>query len=112
MPTTAPTLSWTHIRNYCEKFRWRDPRTHCFTEGYNPPSTVPSKDVERVPFSIKYITGKGKVEQGWCICLKVNRRKHQRTIMFVDSQEIRIVRDYLVMEVNGTHFVTRTLSQP
>ncbi len=109
MPTHSPTLSWHHIRNYCEKFRWRDPRSHLLTEGYNPPKSVPEKEIERVPFYIKFITGKGKVEEGYCICLKVVRKRHQRMVQFVESKEIRWVRDYLVMEINGTRFVTRTI---
>ncbi len=110
MPTIAPTLSWHHIRNYCEKFRWVDPHSKIVTEGYNPPKSIPEKDVERVPFFIKFITGKGRVEQGYCVCMKVNRERHQRLVQFVDSHEFRWVRDYLVMEINGTRFVTRTIS--
>lgn len=110
MPILSPTLSWTHIRNYCEKFRWRDPKTNLLTEGYNPPKHIPQKNIEKVPFSIKFITSKGRVEVGWCICLKVYRRKHQRLLMFVESGEKRIARDYLIMEVNGTRFVTRSIN--
>ncbi len=109
MPKITPIQSWNHLRDYCEKFRWPDPRTGIITEGYNPPSSVNKKDVERVPFFIRYITGKGRVESGYCVCLKVNRRRHQRMVQFVESQQIRIVRDYLVIEVNGTRFVTRSI---
>ncbi len=76
------------------------------TEGYNPPEGVSS---ERVPFTVKYITLNGMVESGRVVSLKVIPRKHQRMVMFVDSGEIRWIRDYLVMEVNGTRFVTRTV---
>ncbi len=111
MPYATPTLSWFHIRDFCEKFSWRDPSTGIVTEGYTPPSSVARTEVQRVPFTIKYITSKGVVESGRCICLKVNRRKHMRLVMFVDSNEIRWIRDYLVLEISGTRFVTRSISE-
>lgn len=83
---------------------WRDATTGLDTTGYNPPQGA--DNLRRVPFFIKYITAEGRLEQGNCICLKVNTRRHQRTIQYVNSQEIRTVRDYLVVEVDGTRFVT------
>lgn len=106
MPRQQPKVSWHHIRNYCEKFSWTDPRSGLVTEGYNPPSGV---SATRVPFNVKYITVDGNVESGRCVCLKVNRKAHQRMVMFVNSGEIRWIRDYLVMEVNDTLFVTRSV---
>lgn len=111
MPRNASYMSWVHIRDYCEKFRWTDPHTKLVTEGYNPPSTIPQDQIERVPFSIKYITSKGVVESGYCVCLKVNNRRHQRMVQFIPSNEIRWIRDYLVLEVNGTRFITRSFDQ-
>lgn len=108
MPYQQPVLSWLHIRDFCEKFAWKDSQSGLLTEGYNPPAHA--LNAERVPFSIKYITGKGVVEQGRCVCVKVDRKLHQRLVMFVDSGEFRRVRDYLVMEINGTRFVTRSIS--
>lgn len=106
MPREQPVISWHHLRLYCEKFTWTDPVTGLITEGYNPPKGVVG---ERVPFNIRYITLNGNMESGRCICLKVDNRKHLRLVQFVDSGEIRWIRDYLVMEVNGTRFVTRSI---
>lgn len=90
------------------------------TTGYNPPAGV--QDLSRVPFFIKYVTGKGKFEQGTAICLKVDRRKHLRMIQFIpkttiptqtasipsrrSNNAIRYVRDYLIIEINGTRIIT------
>lgn len=87
-----------------EKFAWRDKRTGLMTTGYNPPASA--ADIQRVPFFVRYVTLKGKLETGNCICLKVNRRKHQRMIQFIDSGEIRWLNDYLVIDVDGTRIIT------
>jgi len=87
-----------------EKWSWEDPATHLRTTGYNVPSGV--HGAKQVPVFIKFVTQSGKLEQGNVICLKVNRRKHQRMVQFVESKEIRIVCDYLVIEVDGTRFLT------
>lgn len=104
MPRIQPSQSWQSLRNYMEKFSWRDLRTNLLTTGYNPPQSA--KEINRVPFFVRYVTGKGILEQGNAICLKVNRRKHLRMIQFIDSQEIRWIRDYLVIEVDGTKIIT------
>lgn len=104
MPRIQPTQSWQNLRNYMEKFSWRDLRTNLLTTGYNPPQSA--KEIQRVPFFVRYVPGKGILEQGNAICLKVNRRKHLRMIQFIDSQEIRWIRDYLVIEVDGTKIIT------
>lgn len=104
MPITQPSVSWTLLRNFMEKFSWRDAGTGLSTTGYNPPAGA--ADVRRVPFYVKYVTGQGVLEMGNAVSLKVNRRRHQRMIMFVDSREIRWIRDYLVVEVDGMRVVT------
>lgn len=128
MPTKQPSTSWQRIRDYTEKFQWRDKRTGLMTTGYNPP--VGAQDLSRVPFFIRYVTGKGRLEQGNAVCLKVDRRKHLRMIQFVtdpslmptsarvsarsripalptrSSSAIRYVRDYLIIEIDGTRFIT------
>lgn len=135
MPTKQPSTSWQRIRDYTEKFQWRDKRTGLMTTGYNPP--VGAQDLSRVPFFIRYVTGKGRLEQGNAVCLKVDRRKHLRMIQFVtdpslthtsarasgripasgaqsrvpalparSSNAIRFVRDYLIIEIDGTRFIT------
>lgn len=87
-----------------EKFTWRDKTTGLMTTGFNPPPDAP--ECSRVPFHVKYITGTGKVEEGNAISLTVDRRKHQRTIQFVESKAIRTIRDYLVISCDGVRFVT------
>jgi hypothetical protein len=105
MPTKKPTKSWVEVRDLTEKFEWRDPKTGIVTRGFNPPGGKDGKGVSRVPFHIKYITGKGCVEEGFCICLKVYPNK-QRMIQYVESKQIRRVRDYLIMEIDGIRIVT------
>lgn len=104
MPKKNPTVSYTLLRNYTEKFSWTDVRSGCVCNGFNPPSDA--GDVKRVPFFIRYVTSSGKVESGMVTCIKVVPERHQRKILFEKSGEIRVVYDYLVMEVDGTIFVT------
>lgn len=104
MPRRNPTMSYTLIRNYTEKFRWDDPKTGSERKGFNPPTNA--WNVERIPFFIRFITGKGKVISGTVVCIGVETRFQQRRIKFVDSGEVRMVRDYLVIEVDGTRFIT------
>ena len=105
MPRNTPSQSFQNLRNYTEKFQWRDKTTNLMTTGYNPPQGA--AELSRVPYFIKYVTGKGRLEFGNVITLKVDRRRHQRTIQFVDNpSQIRVVRDYLVIEVDGTRFIT------
>lgn len=104
MPTLQPTMSFQKLRDFTEKWSWIDPKTGIRTNGYNYPRKA--KGVERVPFSIKYVTLKGELEQGLVICLKVYPHHHQRMIQFVESKEIRRISDYLVIECDGTRFIT------
>ena len=93
--------SWQLIRNYAEKFRWRDRRTGTEIVGYHPPNGVPH---DRVPFYVKFITKTGKVEEGNVVSLTVDRRTHLRMVQFVKSNQIREIRDFLIIEIDGMHF--------
>ena len=105
MPKKEPTGSYTLLRNYTEQFQWKDSRTGLVRKGFNPPKEGVT-DVERVPFFIRYITTTGKVESGSVVCISVQPERAQRKIKFVQSGEIRIVNDHLIIEVDGTKFLT------
>ena len=105
MPKNTPTVSYTLLRNYTELFQWTDIRTGLIRKGFNPP-TEGVRDVERVPFFIRYITSTGKDESGVVTCISVQPERLQRKIKFVQSGEIRVVNDILVVEVDGTRFLT------
>ena len=98
-------MSWQDVRNLTEKFEWKDP-SGLTVRGYNPPGGKDGKGVTRVPFHIKYITGKGVVESGMCVTLKVYPQLHQRMVQYVGSKQIRRVRDYLIMEIDGVRVIT------
>ena len=104
MPVRQPYQSYRFIRNYTEKFQWRDKRTGLMTTGYNPPAGA--QELTRVPFYIVYVTKKGRLERGNCVCLKVDRRKGMRMVQFVGSDQFRWVYDILVIEVDGMRFIT------
>ena len=106
MPTKKPTMSWFEIRTLTEKFTWRDAKSGVQVTGFNPPGGKDGRGVKRVPFHIRYISGKGCVEEGFCICLKVYPELRQRMVQFVESKQIRRVRDYLIMEIDGIRIVT------
>ena len=105
-------MSWEAIRTLTERFTWRDQKTGVQVTGFNPPGGKDGKDVERVPYHIKYITGKGVCEQGTVVTIKVFPELRQRMVMFVGpdgkggSRQIRRVRDYLIMEIDGIRIVT------
>lgn len=104
MPRQQPELSFQQLRNYTEKFSWEDQTTGLRTTGYNPPADA--KLIERVPFFIRFVTQSGILEEGNVVCLKVDLKRHQRMIQFVNSGEIRIACDYLIIEVDGVRFFT------
>ena len=83
MPTQQPTISFQQLRNLTEKWTWRDPGT-----------------------GLRIVTGEGYLEQGEVVTLKVNLRRHQRKVLFVTSGEIRVLRDYLIIEVDGMRILT------
>lgn len=99
-----PTQSYTELRRYTEKWQWRDPRSHQRVTGYVHPETA--TEVERLPFYIKFLTKTGHVDCGMCVCLSVDTDRHQRKVQFVESKQIRVVNDILVIEVDGTRFIT------
>lgn len=104
MPKIQPTMSYQLIRNYTEKFSWIDRKSGLKQQGFNPPRGA--IDVQRVPFFIRFITQTGKLESGYATCIKVDLRRKQRMIQFVESNEIRRVCDYLILEIDGIRFVT------
>ena len=104
MPRQRPVVSWQQLRNYMEQWVWRDPRTGCEVTGFNPPEKAAEK--RQRPFYFRAITSKGEVIGGEAVCLKVFLNKRQRMVRFTASGEIRRIRDYLVIEVNGVRVIT------
>ena len=104
MPTKQPTISWQQLRNYMEQWTWTDAKTGVQVTGFNPPDKA--KDKRQKPFYFRAITGKGEVISGEAICLKVFLDSRQRMVKFVQSGQVRRIRDYLVMEVNGVRVIT------
>lgn len=96
--------SYTSLRAFCEKWQWIDPRTGQQVTGYVHPQTA--RKVERAPFYIKFLTKTGHIDEGRCVCLSVDTDRHQRKVQFVASGDIRVVNDILVLEVDGTRFIT------
>ena len=93
-----------NLRQVCEKWQWIDPRSGQQVTGYVHPQTA--RNVKRKSFYIKFLTKTGHVDEGECVCLKVDVLRHQRKVQFVNSGEIRVVNDILVLEVDGTRFIT------
>ena len=102
-PSQHP-VSWTLIRNFTEKFQWTDPSDNSTYEGFNPPPNAVGK--QRKPYQICYITSKGIVERGRVVTLTVKPHLHQRMVKFVDSGQVRMVRDYLIVSVDDVYFRT------
>jgi len=102
MPRQSMKLSYTTIRNYAERWSWE--KDGVKRQGINVPEGA--THVQRVPFYVKYITSNGTVEEGMVVCLKVFPECHQRMIQFVESREIRRIRDYLIIEIDGHQFMT------
>lgn len=96
-------LSWNVIRNYAERWSWT---------GYDGKRyvglDVPEGAIhpQRVPYHIKYITSKGLLEEGRVVTLKVFPDLRQRMVQFVTSKEVRRIRDYLIIEIDGHQFQT------
>jgi len=104
MPVRQPTISFQQIRHLTEKFSWRDPKTGVRVTGFNPPADALER--QQVPYFVKYVTGKGHLEHGEVVTIKVDTRRHQRKVRFTASNEIRILRDYLIIEIDGFRVVT------
>lgn len=96
--------SYQNLRAYTERWQWIDSRTGRQVTGYVHPQSA--RKVERKPFYIRFLTKTGHVDEGNCVCLSVNTLRHQRKVQFVESGEIRVVNDILVLEVDGTRFIT------
>ena len=96
--------SYQNLRQFCEKWQWIDPRSGQQVTGYVHPQTA--RNVKRKSFYIKFLTKTGHVDEGECVCLKVDVLRHQRKVQFVNSGEIRVVNDILVLEVDGSRFIT------
>ena len=101
---SRPRQSYQNLRAYCEKWQWTDSKTGKQVTGYVHPQTA--RNVKRKPFFIRFLTKTGHVDEGNCVCLSVDILKHQRKVQFVESGEIRVVNDILVLEVDGTRFIT------
>lgn len=96
--------SYTELRMFVERWQWDDLRTGKRVTGFDPPQTA--RNVERKSFYIKFLTKTGHVDEGACVCLSVDTMRHQRKVQFVESGEIRVVNDILVLNVDGTRFIT------
>ncbi len=104
MPRQQATISWQQLRILMEQWEWRDARTGAKVSGLNPPADALER--QQKPFYFRAITGSGEVIAGQAICLKVFLRQHQRLVKFTASGEMRRIRDYLVIEVNGIRVIT------
>ena len=103
----TPSISWQQIRTLAERWDWnvtdRQGRATTAT-GHNPPKGAKGK--RQHPYFIKYITKNGHVEQGMVITCKVtSTARHQRMVKFVESGQVRIVNDLLVMQIDGFRVV-------
>lgn len=98
------THSYTELRMFMERWQWDDPRIGKRVTGFDPPQTA--RNVERKSFYIKFLTKTGHVDEGTCVCLSVDTMRHQRKVKFVESGEVRVVNDILVLNVDGTRFIT------
>ena len=96
--------SYQNPRPFGERWPGIDPRSGQQVTGYVHPQTA--RNVKRKSFYIKFLTKTGHVDEGECVCLKVDILRHQRKVQFVNSGEIRVVNDILVLEVDGTRFIT------
>jgi citrate lyase beta subunit len=97
-------MNWEAIRQLTERFSWTDAKTGVRVTGFNPPEGA--KDVERVAYHVRYVTLKGEVEQGQVVTLKVFPRQRQRMVQFVASKQVRRIRDYLIVSIDGIRIRT------
>lgn len=104
MPKKQPTMSYTLLRNYTEKFQWINPKTGIKEKGFNPPADAVDK--ERVPFFIRYLTLSGKTHCGEVTCIAVDVANGQRDIKYVTSNVIHTINDQFVLEVDGVEFLS------
>ena len=104
MPKSQPKESWDRLRNYLERFSWRDLKTGVRVTGFNPPDGA--EGIERIPVWISYLTMRGVRESGRVVSLKLYPHR-QRLIKFVDSGECRRICDILIIEVDGVRFIAQ-----
>lgn len=98
------TISWQQIRALTEVWTWRDARTGIVVSGFNPPQDAIKP--RQKPYYMRAITGKGELIEGTVITLKVFVQKHQRMVKFCESNQIRRIRDYLIIEIDGKRVIT------
>lgn len=106
---TQPTTSYLNIREYAERWTWRDPKTGQLMKGFNPPEGVPA---ERVPFRVLAVSESGHRVEGLVVCIKVNTRLQTRLLKWVEPigdikrDDIKWVFDKFIVEIDGTRFIT------
>lgn len=105
MPRIAQqTISWQQIRALTEVWTWRDARTGAEVSGFNPPQDAIKP--RQKPYYMRAITIKGELIEGTVITLKVFIDLHQRMVKFCESNQIRRIRDYLIIEIDGKRVIT------
>lgn len=104
MPKSTPTLSYTHIRDYAERYTWIDPVTGERQIGYDPPPNAVNS--QPVPFNITYLTTMGVPHRGRVVCTSVDVENHNRNIKYLESGEVRTVSDALIISIDGVRFIT------
>ena len=104
MKMNSATISWQQIRGLTEQWTWRERRTGLQRSGFNPPQDA-VKPTQK-PYYMRAITSKGEVISGQVITLKVYTREHQRMVKFCESNQIRRIRDYLILEIDGIRVIT------
>lgn len=98
------TISWQQIRALTEVWTWRDARTGAEVSGFNPPQDAIKP--RQKPYYMRAITIKGELIEGTVITLKVFIDLHQRMVKFCESNQIRRIRDYLIIEIDGKRVIT------
>lgn len=102
MPKAKTYISVEDLRLWTELFTWRD-RLGVEQEGPNPPDEYRAT-AERKPFSVKYVTRDGRrhgePRGDRVVCIAVIPGG-ERLIRYVDSGEVRRIRDSLIYWVNG-----------
>lgn len=106
MPRKSPETSYTHIRDYAERWTWRDPLSGVLQEGFDPPSNA--RDKQRKPFHIVAITKDGRRIEGDVVTLNVRPygATTLRDVKFVQSGEVRMVDDQRIVSIDGVRFIS------
>ena len=104
MKQQSATISWQQIRSITEQWTWTERRTGARRSGFYPPQDAIKP--QQKPYYVRAITSRGELIEGTVITLKVFTREHQRMVKFITSNQIRRIRDYLVMEIDGIRVVT------